>query len=76
MLTSKSRITPVSTASPVAASLILSKIATALATMGDALEVPTLTLNYGNDQEESSLNLYQFGLRPEDEAVASPVFTM
>ena len=35
----------------------------------DALEVPTLTLNYGNDQEESRLNLYQFGLRPEDEAV-------
>ncbi|MDH3633697.1 MAG: penicillin-binding protein activator [Gammaproteobacteria bacterium] len=33
------------------------------------LEVPTLTLNYGNDQDETRLNLYQFGLRPEDEAV-------
>ena len=32
------------------------------------LEVPTLTLNYGNDEGESGLNLYQFGLRPEDEA--------
>ena len=35
----------------------------------DALDVPTLTLNYGNDQKEARLNLYQFGLRPEDEAV-------
>ena len=32
------------------------------------LEVPTLTLNYGNEDTESSNNLYQFGLRPEDEA--------
>ena len=32
------------------------------------LEVPTLTLNYGNDEGETGLNLYQFGLRPEDEA--------
>ena len=32
------------------------------------LEVPTLTLNYGNDDKKSGLNLYQFGLRPEDEA--------
>jgi outer membrane PBP1 activator LpoA protein len=32
------------------------------------LEVPTLTLNYGNDEKQSGLNLYQFGLRPEDEA--------
>jgi outer membrane PBP1 activator LpoA protein len=32
------------------------------------LEVPTLTLNYGNDEESAGHNLYQFGLRPEDEA--------
>ncbi len=34
----------------------------------ETLDVPTLTLNYGNDLEEARLNLYQFGLRPEDEA--------
>ncbi len=34
----------------------------------EELEVPTLTLNYGNDETESGINLYQFGLRPEDEA--------
>ncbi len=34
----------------------------------ETLDVPTLTLNYGNDQEEARLNLYQFGLSPEDEA--------
>ncbi len=34
----------------------------------ETLDVPTLTLNYGNDMEEARLNLYQFGLRPEDEA--------
>jgi len=34
----------------------------------ETLDVPTLTLNYGNDQEDARLNLYQFGLRPEDEA--------
>ena len=34
----------------------------------EELEVPTLTLNYGNDEDEAGLNLYQFGLRPEDEA--------
>jgi hypothetical protein len=34
----------------------------------EQLEVPTLTLNYGNDDTEARLNLYQFGLRPEDEA--------
>ena len=34
----------------------------------ESLDVPTLTLNYGNDQEDGRLNLYQFGLRPEDEA--------
>ena len=32
------------------------------------LKVPTLTLNYGNDDGDAGLNLYQFGLRPEDEA--------
>ena len=32
------------------------------------LEVPTLTLNYGNNDAEARLNLYQFGLSPEDEA--------
>lgn len=31
-------------------------------------EVPTLTLNYAEDTKEARLNLYQFGLRPEDEA--------
>ncbi len=34
----------------------------------EELEVPTLTLNYGNDDGEAGLNLYQFGLLPEDEA--------
>ncbi len=34
----------------------------------DQLEVPTLTLNYGDESEHPTLNLYQFGLRPEDEA--------
>ncbi|MCP4391067.1 MAG: penicillin-binding protein activator [Gammaproteobacteria bacterium] len=34
----------------------------------EELPVPTLTLNYGNDEAEAGLNLYQFGLRPEDEA--------
>ncbi len=34
----------------------------------DQLEVPTLTLNYGDETEQPTLNLYQFGLRPEDEA--------
>ncbi len=34
----------------------------------DQLEVPTLTLNYGDEAEQPTLNLYQFGLRPEDEA--------
>ncbi|MCP3687637.1 MAG: penicillin-binding protein activator [Gammaproteobacteria bacterium] len=32
------------------------------------LEVPTLALNYGDELELPVLNLYQFGLRPEDEA--------
>ncbi|MEE8364705.1 MAG: penicillin-binding protein activator [Gammaproteobacteria bacterium] len=31
-------------------------------------EVPTLALNYAEETREAMLNLYQFGLRPEDEA--------
>ncbi len=31
-------------------------------------EVPTLTLNYAEETTEAKLNLYQFGLKPEDEA--------
>jgi uncharacterized protein len=42
----------------------------------DSLEVPTLTLNYGNDQNEGLLNLYQFGLLPEDEAVQIADFAL
>ena len=34
----------------------------------EQLEVPTLALNYGSDDKQAGLNLYQFGLRPEDEA--------
>ncbi len=34
----------------------------------EGLEVPTLTLNYGKKTSEATLNLYQFGLNPEDEA--------
>ncbi len=34
----------------------------------DNLQVPTLTLNYADDANRSTNNLYQFGLRPEDEA--------
>jgi len=34
----------------------------------DKLAVPTLTLNYAEIKKEPTLNLYQFGLRPEDEA--------
>jgi outer membrane PBP1 activator LpoA protein len=32
------------------------------------LEVPTLTLNYADDLDRTIRNLYQFGLKPEDEA--------
>jgi outer membrane PBP1 activator LpoA protein len=32
------------------------------------LPIPVLTLNYGNDTQNIPLNLYQFGLLPEDEA--------
>jgi hypothetical protein len=42
----------------------------------EALDVPTLTLNYGNDQVEGRRNLYQFGLRPEDEAVQIADFAL
>lgn len=34
----------------------------------EKLDVPTLTLNYSSEPEKSRLNLYQFGLSPEDEA--------
>ncbi|MFT4608879.1 MAG: outer membrane PBP1 activator LpoA protein [Gammaproteobacteria bacterium] len=34
----------------------------------DSLPVPTLALNYGDESKPSDLNLYQFGLSPEDEA--------
>lgn len=34
----------------------------------ESLQVPTLALNYGDESKPSDLNLYQFGLRPEDEA--------
>lgn len=33
-----------------------------------ALPVPTLTLNYGDENDAAPVNLYQFGLAPEDEA--------
>ncbi|MFT5658185.1 MAG: outer membrane PBP1 activator LpoA protein [Gammaproteobacteria bacterium] len=34
----------------------------------ESLEVPTLALNYGDESKMADLNLYQFGLRPENEA--------
>jgi outer membrane PBP1 activator LpoA protein len=34
----------------------------------ESLDVPTLTLNYAKKSSEATLNLYQFGLNPEDEA--------
>ena len=34
----------------------------------ESLPVPTLALNYGNESSPADFNLYQFGLRPEDEA--------
>lgn len=34
----------------------------------EAIRVPTLTLNYADDESTGINNLYQFGLRPEDEA--------
>ena len=42
----------------------------------EALDVPTLTLNYGNEQNEAPQNLYQFGLLPEDEAVQIADFAL
>ncbi len=36
--------------------------------LNDSLNVPTLTLNYADDETKGIKNLYQFGLRPEDEA--------
>ena len=38
----------------------------------ESLEVPTLTLNYAKKLPEATLNLYQFGLNPEDEAEQLP----
>ncbi len=32
------------------------------------LQIPTLTLNYAENDQAGASNLYQFGLRPEDEA--------
>jgi len=37
-------------------------------TQSEKLDVPTLTLNYGQQQSEVTENLFQFGLLPEDEA--------
>ena len=42
----------------------------------ETLEVPTLTLNYGSEQDEARKNLYQFGLLPEDEAVQIADFAL
>jgi len=42
----------------------------------ETLEVPTLTLNYGNQLDEPRQNLYQFGLLPEDEAVQIADFAL
>ena len=42
----------------------------------ETLDVPTLTLNYGNEQNEARQNLYQFGLLPEDEAVQIADFAL
>lgn len=36
--------------------------------LNESLRIPTLTLNYADDAEQGINNLYQFGLRPEDEA--------
>lgn len=37
-------------------------------TFKQELEIPTLTLNYADDSDKGVRNLYQFGLKPEDEA--------
>ena len=36
--------------------------------LNEALKTPTLTLNYADDDSHGVNNLFQFGLRPEDEA--------
>jgi outer membrane PBP1 activator LpoA protein len=36
--------------------------------LNEELQVPTLTLNYADDEDHGVNNLYQFGLHPEDEA--------
>lgn len=36
--------------------------------LNEALKIPTLTLNYADNADIGINNLYQFGLRPEDEA--------
>jgi len=36
--------------------------------LNEELRIPTLTLNYADDETIGINNLYQFGLRPEDEA--------
>lgn len=36
--------------------------------LNEALRVPTLTLNYADNESVGIDNMYQFGLRPEDEA--------
>jgi uncharacterized protein len=44
------------------------KSAVDILTSGTQTDVPTLTLNYASTQAETSKNLFQFGLLPEDEA--------
>ena len=44
------------------------KSAVDILTRATQIEVPTLTLNYASAQGETSENLFQFGLLPEDEA--------
>ncbi|MCW8830106.1 MAG: penicillin-binding protein activator, partial [Gammaproteobacteria bacterium] len=36
--------------------------------IGDEFKIPVLTLNYAEDSSDTTNNLYQFGLLPEDEA--------
>lgn len=45
----------------------LKSAVTSLAQIGQ-LEVPTLTLNYAQNHDQATKNLYEFGLLPEDEA--------
>ena len=46
----------------------ISKVLVDMLQNQENLEVPTLTLNYAKKLPEATLNLYQFGLNPEDEA--------